>query len=135
MLPEKVYEVLPFAYVAAGVGMMVGFESWLLLVSGMLMAGAGAVIWILRSDNRRSDIKGASEKYGGVLPFWLYEMLPFSYFMIALTLFVVSNNTYIYPFAMILLVIGVQLWGLRSSYRKHQRPAPIKVRPGMRSRA
>jgi len=135
MLPGKIYEILPFAYVGAGVGLMVGFESWLLLVAGMLMAGAGAVIWILRSDNRRSDIKGAREKYGGVLPFWYYELLPFSYFMIALTLFIVSDNTYVYPFAMILMVIGVQLWGLRTSYRKHQRPAPVKVRPGMRSRA
>ncbi|HSG52064.1 MAG TPA: hypothetical protein VLA40_08140 [Rheinheimera sp.] len=135
MLPEKVYEVLPFAYIGAGIGLMIGYESWLLMAAGMLMAGAGAVIWILRSDNRRSDIKGAREKYGGVLPFWFYELLPFSYFMIALTLFIVSDNTYVYPFAMILMVIGVQLWGLRTSYRKHQRPAPVKVRPGMRSRA
>ena len=98
------------------------------------MAGAGAVVWVLRSDNRRSDIKNAREKYGGVLPFWLYELLPFSYFMLAVMLFTGSDNVYFYPFAMILLVIGVQLWLLRSSYRKHQRPVPVKVKP-LRSRA
>jgi hypothetical protein len=135
MLPVKVYEVLPFAYVGIGIGIMVGFESWLMLISGMLIAAAGAVIWILRSNNRRSDIKGAREKYGGALPFWVYELLPFSYFILALMLFVVSDNIYLYPFAMIMLVIGVQLWGLRSSYRRHQRPAPVKARSHLRSRA
>jgi hypothetical protein len=135
MLPGKVYEVLPFAYVGIGISVMVGFESWLTVISGILIIAAGAVIWVLRSDNRRSDIKGAREKYGGVLPFWLYELLPFGYFILALALFVVSDNIYLYPFAMILLVIGVQLWGLRSSYRKHQRPAPAKARPHLRSRA
>ncbi|HEX5792560.1 MAG TPA: hypothetical protein VFY01_04740 [Rheinheimera sp.] len=134
MLPEKVYEVLPYAYVATGVAIMLGFDSALALISGALMAIAGAIVWVLRSDNRRSDIKGAREKYGGVMPFWLYELLPFSYFMLALMLFAGSDNVYFYPFAMILLVVGVQLWLLRSSYRKHQRPAPVKMKP-LRSRA
>lgn len=135
MLPEKMYEMVPYAYVGSGIGIMLGFDSWYTLLAGVLMAAAGAVVWVLRSDHRRSDIKDARHKYGGVLPFWLYELLPFSYFMLALLLFVVSDNVYLYPFAMILLVIGVQLWGLRSSYRKHQRPAPMKVRPHLRSRA
>ena len=134
MWPEKVYEVLPYAYVTAGIGVMVSVESVLAFVAGALMASAGAVVWVLRSDNRRSDIKNAREKYGGVLPFWLYELLPFSYFMLAVMLFTGSDNVYFYPFAMILLVIGVHLWLLRSSYRKHQRPVAVKVRP-LRSRA
>lgn len=134
MWPEKVYEVLPYAYVSAGVAVMVSFDSVLAFAAGALMAAAGAVVWVLRSDNRRSDIKNAREKYGGVLPFWLYELLPFSYFMLAVMLFTGSDNIYFYPFAMILLVIGVQLWLLRSSYRKHQRPLPVKVKP-LRSRA
>lgn len=134
MWPEKVYEVLPYAYVSAGVAVMVSFDSVLAFAAGALMAAAGAVVWVLRSDNRRSDIKNAREKYGGVLPFWLYELLPFSYFMLAVMLFTGSDNVYFYPFAMILLVIGVQLWLLRSSYRKHQRPLPVKVKP-LRSRA
>jgi hypothetical protein len=54
--------------------------------------------------------------------------------MLAVMLFTGSDNVYFYPFAMILLVIGVQLWLLRSSYRKHQRPVPVKVKP-LRSRA
>lgn len=134
MWPEKVYEVLPYAYVAAGIGVMVGVDSVLAFAAGAVMAAAGAVVWVLRSDHRRSDIKNAREKYGGVLPFWLYELLPFSYFMLAVMLFAGSDNMYFYPFAMILLVIGVQLWLLRSSYRKHQRPVAVKVKP-LRSRA
>ena len=128
MWPEKVYEVLPYAYVTAGIGVMVSVESVLAFVAGALMASAGAVVWVLRSDNRRSDIKNAREKYGGVLPFWFYEMLPFSYFVLALTLFSATNNMYVYPSAMILMIIGLQLWLLRGSYRKHCRPT-VKLRP------
>jgi hypothetical protein len=134
MLPEKIYEVLPYTYVGVGISIMLGLDSWLALLSGLLITLAGAVVWILRSNNRRSDIKDAREKYGGVLPFWFYEMLPFSYVMLALVLFVVSSNVYLYPFAMIMMVVGVQVWGLRGSYRKHQRPVPAKMRP-LRSRA
>jgi 4-hydroxybenzoate polyprenyltransferase len=132
MIPDKIYEVLPYAYVAVGSAVMLATNAWLLVVCGFLMVCAGAVVWVLRSDNRRSDIKAASSKYGGVLPFWCYELLPFSYFMLALLLFALSNNIYFYPSAMILLVIGMQLWLLRGSYRKHQRPV-LHTRP-LRSR-
>ena len=117
MIPDKIYEVLPYAYVAVGSAVMLATNAWLLVVCGFLMACAGAVVWVLRSDNRRSDIKAARSKYGGILPFWCYELLPFIYF---------------YPSAMILLVIGMQLWLLRGSYRKHQRPV-LHTRP-LRSR-
>ncbi|HEY0921018.1 hypothetical protein [Rheinheimera pacifica] len=129
MLPAKLYETLPYAYIAAGSAILLGINSWLAVVSGLLIVFAGAVIWVLRSDNRRSDIKGARNKYGGVLPFWFYEMLPFSYCIVAMLLFTGSDNMYFYPSAMIMLVVGMQLWLLRSSYRKHQRPVPVKTRP------
>lgn len=45
MWPEKVYEVLPYAYVTAGIGVMVSVESVLAFAAGALMAGAGAVVW------------------------------------------------------------------------------------------
>ena len=126
MLPGKVYEVLPYAYVGLGLGTLLMFDSWLAILPGLYIAAAGAVIWILRSNNRRSDVKNANEKYGGVLPFWLYEMLPFSYCSAALLLFVSSENTYAYPFAMLMLVIGMHVWMLRVSSRKHQRPVLVK---------
>lgn len=129
MLPAKLYETLPYAYIAVGSAILLGINSWLAVVSGLLIVFAGAVIWVLRSDNRRSDIKGARNKYGGVLPFWFYEMLPFSYCIVAMLLFTGSDNMYFYPSAMIMLVVGMQLWLLRSSYRKHQRPVPVKTRP------
>ncbi|MBZ9612519.1 hypothetical protein [Rheinheimera maricola] len=128
MLPMKLYEILPYGYVAAGSSVMLSVESWLALVSGLLIMIAGAVIWVLRSDNRRSDMRNAREKYGGVLPFWLYELLPFSYFILALLLFSATSNMYVYPSAMILMIVGLQLWLLRGSYRKHSRPK-IALRP------
>jgi hypothetical protein len=129
MLPAKLYETIPYAYIAVGCVILLGINSWLAVVSGVLIVFAGAVIWVLRSDNRRSDIKDARNKYGGVLPFWFYEMLPFNYGIVAMLLFTGSDNVYFYPSAMIMLVVGIQLWLLRSSYRKHQRPVPVKARP------
>lgn len=128
-LPAKLYEPLPYAYIAVGSAILLAINSWLAVICGLLVLFAGAVIWILRSDHRRSDIKDARNKYGGVLPFWFYEMLPFNYSILALLLFTGSDNVYLYPSAMIMLVVGIQLWVLRSSYRKHQRPLPVKARP------
>ncbi len=128
MLPSKLYEVLPYAYIATGVAVLLSYDNWLAVVCALLLTFAGAVVWILRSDNRRSDMKGARYKYGGVMPFWLYEMLPFACVMSALCVFAVSGNMYFYPFAMILLGVGTHLWLLRGSYRKHQRPQP-KLQP------
>ena len=122
MLPTKLYEALPYVYIATGVAVLLSYSSWLALVCALLLTLAGAVVWILRSDNRRSDIRGARFKYGGWLPFWLYEMLPFACVMTALLVFAVSSNMYFYPFAMILLGVGTHVWLLRGSYRKHQRP-------------
>lgn len=129
MLPAKLYEAVPYIYIAIGSAILLAINSWLAIASGLLIVFAGAVIWILRSDNRRSDIKGARNKYGGVLPFWCYEILPFSYCIVAILLFTGSGNMYFYPSAMIMLLVGMQLWLLRSSYRKHQRPVPVKAGP------
>ena len=129
MLPTKLYEALPYTYVASGIGIMLSSPLLLATAAGCLLALAGAVVWVLRSENRRSDIRNARQKYGGVLPYWCYELLPFSYSMLALLLFVHSDNLYLYPFAMILLVLGIQLWMLRRSYRKHQRPVMALNRP------
>ncbi|MEH8018723.1 hypothetical protein MN202_15890 [Rheinheimera muenzenbergensis] len=122
MLPSKLYEALPYVYIGTGVAVLLNYGNWLAVVCALLLTLAGAVIWILRSDNRRSDVKGARYKYGGKLPFWYYEMLPFLCVMSALFVFSVSKNMYFYPFAMMLLGVGTHLWLLRGSYRKHQRP-------------
>ena len=42
MLPAKLYEALPYTYVAVGSAMMLAFDKWLALLSGLLIAGAGA---------------------------------------------------------------------------------------------
>lgn len=128
MLPSKMYEALPYFYLATAVVVLLNYSDYLAVVCAMLLMIAGAVVWILRSDHRRSDIKGARYKYGGRLPFWFYEMLPFNCVMGALVLFAVSDNMYLYPFAMILLGVGMHLWLLRTSYRKHLRPQP-KLQP------
>lgn len=128
MLPGKLYESLPYAYIASGVAVLLADNSLMAVSCSLLLIFAGAVVWILRSDNRRSDIHGARYKYGGSLPFWWYEMTPFACVMLAMLVFSVSENMYVYPFAVLLLGSGTHMWLLRSSYRKHQRPQ-VKLQP------
>src|SRR5690606_1221822 len=109
MLPAKLYETIPYAYIAVGSAILLAINSWLAVVSGLLIVFAGARTWVLRSDNRRADNRGAKNKYGGVLPFWFYEMLPFNYRIVGLLPFTGSDNVYFYPSAMIMLVVGIQL--------------------------
>ena len=120
MVPGKVYEILPYAYIAAGVTVPLLLKSWLGLFSGVLLMVLGAVVWVMRSDNRRSD--GFRNHNHGSMPFWLYECLPFSYGIAAVLIFMLSENIYLFPSAAILLVVGLQLWFMRGLYRKHIKP-------------
>lgn len=52
-LPERLYEALPYLYVTSGVGTMVMIQGLLALVSGLLLVGAGSVVWRWRRAYRR----------------------------------------------------------------------------------
>jgi hypothetical protein len=122
MLPDKLYELLPYCYVGAGVMtvfMMPGHPV-LTSLSGSLLILAGGLVWVLRSEHRRMDLN-AQGRYPGPLPFWFYELLPFGYILTALMLFAWASSPLLYPSAVIFLIIGNQLWLLRSSQRKHKK--------------
>lgn len=122
MLHQRVYEILPYVYMASGVLAMLVLTNLVAVFSGLLLILAGALVWILRSDHRRGDQMYQNSGRGRV-PFWLYELQPFIYASGGLLLWQLGNNSYLYPSALILLVVGIQIWIMRATQRKHRTPS------------
>jgi len=117
MLPTLLYEALPLIYIASGSVMLTTGQSSLTLAAAVLLYFAGAFIWIMRSENRRTDRRtGPSHKFI-FLPEALYEFKPFFYLFIGLLL--IRNEVFLIAGALIIF------WALfceirRSRNRKHQ---------------
>ena len=117
MLPILLYEVLPLVYLFGGTILLVFGQSTLVLVSATLFYCAGAFIWIMRSENRRTDSRvGPSHKFI-FLPEILYEVKPFFYLFIGLLL--LRNAEFLIAGSLIIF------WALvceirRSRHRQHQ---------------
>lgn len=119
MLPSPIYEALPYGYMAMGTTAVVLTPGYIAAVSGVLLIVAGALVWILRSDHRRGDRQYFQHK-GGELPFWFYEMQPFAYVIAGLLCWQLTQNQFLYPSSLILMVVGAQIFVMRNSQRKHQ---------------
>ena len=117
MIPKPLYESLPYLYMVIGIAVLVALGNYFAMFSGLMLFLAGSLIWILRSDHRR-----ASRKQRGPIPYWLYELQPFLYASLGVSLGFYSQNVYFYPSAMILTVAGMQVWYLRSVQRRHRMP-------------
>jgi hypothetical protein len=124
MLPSRLYESLPYLYMLLGVVVLWCLDNLLAAFSALLLITAGALVWILRSDHRRKDLTEGIHRHGR-WPFWYYELQPFIYASAGLLLWRFGNNLYFYPSAMILLVVGLQIWLMRGIHRRHQ---PAKSR-------
>jgi hypothetical protein len=119
MISAKIYEPLPYSYMLAGLVSMAFLPSLFGVLSGGLLFMAGALVWIVRSEHRRED-KVFADRKNGPLPFWGYELLPFVCLLLALTIFMLPFNQFYYPSAVILLVVGLQLWLTRTMQRRHR---------------
>jgi hypothetical protein len=118
MLPFLLYESLPYLYLTSGFAVILLAELGFSIISGLLFITAGAMVWILRSDHRRSDNSNAA-RLQGRLPFWVYELMPFALCTFGLLLGRWGQNPYFYPSALIFVVIGLQLWLMRGIQRQH----------------
>jgi hypothetical protein len=125
MLPYRLYESLPYLYMLLGVVVLLWLDNVLAAFSALLLITAGALVWILRSDHRRADLAKGIHRQGR-WPFWFYELQPFVYASAGLLLWRFSSNMYFYPSAMILMVVGLQIWLMRGIHRQHQ-PAKTKL--------
>lgn len=126
MLPNHLYEVLPYVYISIGALAMSLLAHFVAVLSGLILIVAGALVWILRSDHRRGDLKYNPPHHGSI-PFWIYELQPFVYATGGLLLWQLSSNQYLYPSALVLIVVGLQIWLMRNSQRKHQPPSKSRV--------
>lgn len=125
MLPNRVYEMLPYLYIGTGALALSFLGNYLAVLSGLILIIAGALVWILRSEHRRGDVTPSMTQHGSI-PFWLYELQPFVYATGGLLLWQLSSNKYLYPSALVLIVVGMQIWLMRNSQRKHK--SPVKNR-------
>ena len=56
LFPEKVYEYLPFFYIAAGVILVVTFNTWLAYLPGGILCMAGVLVWMIRAIYRSQAV-------------------------------------------------------------------------------
>lgn len=110
MLPVLLYEALPLIYLSCGSVILVISQSALDLTAAVLLYCAGAFIWIMRSENRRTDRRvGPSHKFI-FLPETLYEFKPFIVLFIGLLL--VKNEAFLIVGALIIF------WALLCVFRR-----------------
>jgi hypothetical protein len=117
MLPQRVYESLPYAYLGLGLAILCSVKNPYALSSALLFVLAGAVVWVVRSEHRRTRHRLSGTAHG-ILPFWCYELLPFSYLTLGISLLAYSESMLMYPSAVVLTVVGLQVWSLRALQRR-----------------
>ena len=83
MLPKFIYESLAYINLSIGVAEICFFHSFWTAFSGAMFFGAGAVMWVLRSDNRRKDTR-TKARYQYKRGRELYEIKPFFYIVFGL---------------------------------------------------
>lgn len=127
MLSQRVYESLPYLYLGLGLAILCSVKNPYAFSSALLFILAGAVVWVVRSEHRRIRHRLTPQLHGA-LPFWCYELLPFSYLTLGLSLLVYSENMLMYPSAVVLAVIGFQVWVMRALQRRpHHHVTPKRV--------
>lgn len=125
MVPQRIYESLPYMYMGLGLAILCSVKNPYAFSSALLFVLAGAVVWVVRSEHRRTRHR-LSIQVHGMLPFWCYELLPFSYLTLGLSLLAYSENMLMYPSAVILTVLGLQVWTLRALQRRPAANATAK---------
>lgn len=94
MLPKPLYESLPYFCLVFGALSMIFPTDLLQAISGGILYSSGSAIWIMRSQNRRSDALRTPLKphrylpwhEASLLPEPLYEAIPFIYILIGILL-------------------------------------------------
>ena len=120
MLTKPLYEILPFGYMALGSSSFIALDINYALVAATVVFVLGARIYVMRSQNRRTD--SARRRKSGYLPEMIYNFLPFIYLIAALAIFKFLPKD-LYPIeAICLLSYGLYILVRRSLYRRHKLP-------------
>ncbi|QSX41623.1 hypothetical protein [Shewanella cyperi] len=113
------YELLPYLYMSLGAIVMLTFPALIAQLAAGLLLLAGALVYALRSDHRRTD--PTRRRKPGFWPFWVYELLPFAWLAAALQLFQQDQNKTQLMLALIMTTWGLYLLARRSLHRHHKR--------------
>jgi hypothetical protein len=116
MCPRWLYERLPVCYLLTAVGTLTLTQTPLLWLAGSLLFFAGAVIWMMRSSYRRTDLVIFPTKRW-FQPEWLYEAQPFVWLALGLLLSRLPSATAL--LALIPCVWACRCLWARSHYRHH----------------
>ena len=111
MLPRRLYESLPSAYLGGGSLLLLLGHPPLLWGAGALLFGCGALIWMMRSSYRRTDLV-VYPRHRWLRPEWLYEAQPFLLLGLAIALGQLEQGGWL-----ALLIAG---WALRCLWARHR---------------
>lgn len=118
VFPKTIYEAVPYIYMSGGIAEITYFKGVLGTSSGLLLFLAGALIWVLRSNARRTDpeVSRKNTEDNEIL----YELKPFILIALGFLCVAYFNQLLLYPIAGIVVLIGVYLVLMRSTHRsKH----------------
>ncbi|MGY3925787.1 hypothetical protein [Aeromonas simiae] len=85
MLVRPLYESLPPLCLLGGSAALALGDQPLLWLAGILLLGSGTLIWVMRSNYRRTDLVIYPARRW-LKPEWLYELQPFLLLLLALLL-------------------------------------------------
>lgn len=115
ILPKALYELLPYGYMSAGVAEIGYFKTLISTGSGLLFFMAGALIWVLRSNHRRTDPEASRKLISNNQS--MYELKPFMCIAISVLLFTWFNSWMVIPVASLFSLFGIYVIVLRSIHR------------------
>lgn len=118
MLPPWIYEQLPLLYLLLSAVLWFFAHSPLLWLAAILLFVVGALLWMMRSNYRRTDLVIYPTKRW-LQPEWYYEALPFLWLALGLVLLRQPDTT-------ALLALLPCLWGGRCLWtrRRHRHHTP-----------
>ncbi len=116
MISKSIYEILPSVYLMLGSGSVIWNSNALGLFGGALLFILGAVIWVMRSNYRRTDEHKLPSK-SFTLPETFYEFVPFLFIAIGLSLLSQFSQLPVYIVAAFCLFRGTQLLYFRYRHR------------------
>ena len=120
MLPALLYEMLPLTYISAGALMISTGQELLVLLSAFLFYCAGSIIWVMRTENRRTDHRIAPAHKQLFLPEWMYELKPFVYMFLGVVLIRFQFHTVWVVLGLLLISWGIICVYRRSRHRHHK---------------
>ena len=127
MLPTLLYEMLPIICLFFGTLLLNMAHGFLLLFSAVLLFWAGAIMWMMRSEYRRTDDQNIIVHTLLFFPELLYEILPFIHLFIGIILLRNTQQPYFMIAGGMLILWALYCATKRYVYRCHvYRPIKFK---------